>query len=105
MENAFLWINSFAYALTNILNMQVFSISFYVTTAVIILVIIIKTYLFITRTSSHKYTNWFMFDKYHIYNSSSEKTARAKKTQNVLSVIILISIIIDLVFLLLWQKG
>lgn len=85
--------------------MQAFSTLFYVTTAAIILVIIIKTYLFITRTSSHKYTNWFMFDKYHIYNSSSEKTAKAKKTQNILSIIILIFVIIDLGFLLLLYNG
>lgn len=81
--------------------MEVFLTLFYITTAVLILIIVLKTILFVTQTSSHKYTNWFMFDKYHIYNSSSEKTARAKKTQNALSVIILIFIFIDLVLLLL----
>jgi hypothetical protein len=81
--------------------MEFYSTLFYVTTAVLILIIIVKTYLFITKTSSHKYTNWFLFDKYHIYNSSSEKTAKAKKTQNVLSVVILIFIIIDFALLLL----
>jgi hypothetical protein len=81
--------------------MEFYSTLFYVTTAVLILIIILKTYLFITKTSSHKYTNWFLFDKYHIYNSSSEKTAKAKKTQNVLSVVILIFIIIDFALLLL----
>jgi hypothetical protein len=81
--------------------MEVFSTLFYVTTAVLILIIVLNTYLFIKKTSSHKYTNWFLFDKYHIYNSSSDKTARAKKTQNVLSIIILVFIIIDFGFLLL----
>lgn len=81
--------------------MEIYFTLFYVTTAVLILIIIFKTYLFIKKTSSHKYTNWFLFDKYHIYNSSSEKTARAKKMQNALSIIILIFIVIDLAFLAL----
>ncbi len=78
-----------------------YSALIYVTTAVLILIIILKTYLFIKKTSSHKYTNWFLFDKYHIYSSSSKKTAKAKKTQNVLSIIILIFVIIDFAFLFL----
>jgi len=81
--------------------MEIFSTLFYVTSAILILIIIFKTYLFKTKVSSHKYTNWFLFDKYHIYSSSSEKTAKAKKTQNTLSLIILIFIIIDFGFLLL----
>ncbi len=99
--NRVLRINSFV-AFTNIsVSMEVFSILFYVTTAVLVLIIVWKTYLFINKTSSHRYTNWFMFDKHHIYNSSSEKTAKAKKTQNTLSLVILIFIVIDLIFLLM----
>jgi NADH:ubiquinone oxidoreductase subunit 3 (subunit A) len=81
--------------------MEIFSNLFFITTAALVLTIIFKTYLFIKRTPSHKYTNWFLFDKYRIYNSSSERTAKAKKTQNVLSLIILIFIIIDAAFLFL----
>ena len=85
--------------------MEAFDTLFFITTAVLVLVIVFKTYLFVKKTSSHKYTNWFLFDKYHIYNSSSDKTARAKKTQNVLSIIILIFVVIDLGFLFLAYKA
>lgn len=80
---------------------EVYITLFYITTAALIMVIAFKTYLFVKKTSSHKYTNWFMFDKYHIYNSSSEKTAKAKKTQNVLSLVVLAFFIVDMAFLLL----
>jgi len=77
---------------------------FYVITALLGLTIIVKTYLFFTQTSRHKYLYWLYFNKYAIYKSRNEKTARAKRVQNFLSFLLLVLLVLDLGLYILSSK-
>jgi hypothetical protein len=81
--------------------MEVYYTLFYITSAVLVAVIILKTYLFFSKSHYHQYSDWLHFSKHNIYNSKSRQTIKAKHTQNTLSLILLIFIIVDLSLLLM----
>ncbi|MBV9960697.1 MAG: hypothetical protein JO072_00490 [Parafilimonas sp.] len=75
--------------------MELYYTLFYITSAVIGSVLILKTYLFFSKSHFHQYTDWLHFSKYNIYTSQSNKIVKAKQTQNILSNLLLIFIILD----------
>ena len=79
--------------------MEFYYILFYITSSLLATVIILKTYLFFSRSHFHEYTDWLHFSKYNIYNSRNNQISKAKRTQNTLSLILLIFIFLDLSFL------
>lgn len=74
---------------------------FYITSAIIGFLVIIKTYLFLAKSQFNSLGDWFYFSKYSIYTTRGEKLIKTRKTQNTLSVIILFLVILDLFFLLM----
>lgn len=74
---------------------------FYVNSSLLAALIIFKTYLFVSKTNFHRLVNWIHFSRYNIYTSRGDKIVKAKQTQNTLSVVILVFIILDLSFLLM----
>lgn len=58
-----------------------------------------KNISFFSRSHFHEYTDWLHFSKYNIYNSRNNQISKAKRTQNTLSLILLIFIFLDLSFL------
>ena len=78
--------------------MEIYYQLFYINSALLVLMIIFKTYHFLSKSSYHSFANWIRFDRNAIYNSHSQKTAKAKRTQNTFSFIILLLLILDLFF-------
>jgi hypothetical protein len=76
---------------------------FLANTALIVILLLIKTFLFFAGDYSAGFADWLYFSKYNIYGSRTELIERAKKRQNVISIFILIFMILDLLFLLLWH--
>jgi len=81
--------------------MEFYYTLFYINTSLLIVLIILKTWLFFSRSHYHQMRDWLYFSKYNIYNSHSNKTVKAKQTQNTLSFIVLIFFIVDLSLLLM----
>ena len=77
----------------------------YFLTAVLIVLIIVKTFLFFTSTNNRRLENWFFFSNYAVYNSRSDRSRKLKILQNRLSVTILCLGIIDLIIVLLFHSG
>jgi hypothetical protein len=75
--------------------MDLYYTLFYITTAVVTAILILKTYLFVSKSHFHQFTDWLHFSKYNIYTSQNNKIVKAKQTQNTLSNFILILIILD----------
>lgn len=85
--------------------MEVYADVFYITTIILLLLVFFKTYLFVKRTPGHGFWSWFLFNRYDIYNSHNQQSAKAKTRQNTLSLIVLILLILDLIFLMLSSQG
>ena len=81
--------------------MELYYMLFYITTALFAVLLISKTYLFFFKYCFHSFRNLLYFSKYNIYNSKTPQKAKAKKTQNSLSIILVIFIILALIFLLM----
>ena len=58
------------------------------------LVLILKTIHFNSKFRGKKFVYWFYFDNYNIVRSQTPESATAKRTQNVLSVIVVILLFI-----------
>ena len=69
-------------------------------TAILALLIILKTYLFFSATSNRRFENWFFFSHYALYNSRSEKSRKMKQLQNRLTWIALGVATIDVALIL-----
>jgi hypothetical protein len=72
-----------------------------VTMMVLWVLIIVKTIHFLKTTHRRKILNWFYFNKYSIYDSHNSKSAKAKKTQNILTVILAFLLVIAILMELL----
>ena len=81
--------------------MEFYYTLFYIISALLAAIIIVKTYLFVARSHFHQYTDWFHFSKHNIFSSRNRQVIKAKQTQNTLSIVLLIFIIIDLSLLLI----
>jgi hypothetical protein len=81
--------------------MELYYILFYVTAALFGILLISKSYLFFVKYHFHRLRNWLYFSKYNIYNSKTPQKAKAKKTQNILSLVLIIFIILAVIFLLM----
>ena len=78
--------------------MELYYTLFYITSTLVGFILILKTYLFFSKSHFHQYTDWLHFSKYNIYNSSSNKIVKAKQTQNTLSVLLVVFIVMDISF-------
>ena len=76
---------------------------FYINSLLLGILIVLKTYFFFAKTRFHAPLEWLYFSKYTIYTSRGEKVIKARRTQNVLSIIILFLIITDLLALLMMK--
>jgi hypothetical protein len=83
--------------------MQFYFYLFLATSVLVAVLFLIKTFLFFSGDYSAGFADWLYFSKYSIYGSRSESIVKAKKRQNSLSVIIMVLVILDLLFLLMWH--
>ena len=67
--------------------------------AVVILLIVIKTAHYFKKIRRKNLFNWFYFGSYSIIGSQSPESARAKKTQNLFTLILLVLLLIALVIM------
>ena len=81
--------------------MYFFNTLFYINSVLLVVIIIFKTFHFFASTSRQKYVYWFYFGRYAIYKSRNEKTARAKRFQNLLSFLLLLSALAEGILFLL----
>ena len=81
--------------------MEIYSMLFYITLSLTIALIIIKTFLFFSKSGYHRLKDWLHFSKNNIYTSGNKKIERAKHIQNILTLVVLIFIIVDMGMLLL----
>ena len=65
------------------------------------LLIVLKTAHFFRRIRRKNLFNWVYFNKYSIIGSQSPRSARAKKTQNVFTLVVAILLLIALIILFL----
>ena len=77
----------------------------YAVTAVLLILIILKTVLFSSSTSNKSLYKWFYFGQHNIYNSRSEKSRQAKLLQNRLTIIIFIVLIVDFILIALFRSA
>jgi hypothetical protein len=85
--------------------MSIYYTLFYINTSLIAALGILKTILFFSKTRFRSLMQWVYFDKYSIYTSRGIKVVKAKRTQNALSFIIMILVVLDLLFLILMKLG
>ena len=83
--------------------MEFYFYLFLAVAALIVLLMVIKTFLFFAGDYSADFVDWLYFSKYSIYGSRSEQIVKAKKRQNGLSVFILVLVIIALILLWMWH--
>jgi hypothetical protein len=81
--------------------MNLYYTLFYFNSSLMAAIIIIKTILFFSRSHFRSFADWFWFDRYNIFGSRTYRVIRAKRTQNVLSFILIVLAVLDLLFLLL----
>jgi hypothetical protein len=67
----------------------------YIITALLLILIFFKTYLFFSSTTNKSWAKWFFFNSHAVYNSRSEKSRKLKILQNKLTWYVLILIVID----------
>ena len=77
-------------------------VPYFITAAVLILVTI-KTILFLNSTSKRRVVYWFFFDNNALYNSRNEKTRRLKVLQNRFTLIIAIVVFLDIVSIVMFH--
>jgi hypothetical protein len=75
----------------------------YIVTALLLILIIFKTYLFFSRTSNRRFENWFFYSSYALYNSRSDKSRKSKQFQNKLTVFIISIAVIDIIIFVLFR--
>ncbi|HVX25618.1 MAG TPA: hypothetical protein VHB70_04715 [Parafilimonas sp.] len=71
-----------------------FTYTYYYLTGILLLLILIKTILYIGSTSKHNLSNWFFFDTTAIYNSRNVRSRKLKVLQNRLTLVILVITVI-----------
>ncbi|HEX5155447.1 MAG TPA: hypothetical protein VFW07_28590 [Parafilimonas sp.] len=76
----------------------------YTLSAVLIVLIALKTYLFFYATTNKTFDNWFFFSSYAVYNSRSDKSKKAKQLQNRLTIFIICIAIIDILLIFLFRS-
>jgi len=76
----------------------------YVLSAALILLIALKTYLFFSSTTNKTVDNWFFFSSYAVYNSRTDKSKKAKRLQNRLTVFIICIAFIDLILVFMFRS-
>ncbi|MFT4155285.1 hypothetical protein [Parafilimonas sp.] len=77
----------------------------YAVTAILLILIILKTVLFSASTTNKSLYKWFYFSHYSLYNSRSEKSRRQKLLQNKLTIIIFAVAVIDMVLIAMFRKA
>jgi len=76
----------------------------YILSAILLLLIALKTYLFFSSTTNKSLDNWFFFSSYAVYNSRSDKSKRAKRIQNRLTVFVISIAVMDLIMIFLFRS-
>jgi len=76
----------------------------YSLSAILIVLIALKTYLFFSSTTNKTLDNWFFFSTYAVYNSRSDKSKKAKQLQNRLTIFIICIVVIDLLLIFLFRN-
>jgi len=75
----------------------------YALTALLLIAIIFKTYLFFSSTTHKNFENWFFFSSYALYNSRNDKSRKSKVLQNKLTIFILLVAVIDALLFLFFR--
>ena len=84
---------------------MVYVIIVYILSAILIVLLALKTYLFFSSSTSNKtLDNWFFFSSYAVYNSRSDKSKKAKQLQNKLTIFIICIAVIDLILVVLFRN-
>jgi len=76
----------------------------YSLSAILIVLIALKTYLFFSSTTNKRLDNWFFFSSYAVYNSRTDKSKKAKQLQNRLTIFIICIAVIDLILVVLFRN-
>jgi hypothetical protein len=69
------------------------------------LVLILKTIHFNSKFRAKKFVYWFYFDTYNIVRSQAPESATAKRTQNILSVLVVILLFVLACYLCWIRNG
>ena len=81
---------------------MVYNYIIYSLSAILLVLIGLKTYLFFFSINNKSLGKWFFFSSYAVYNSRSDKSRKAKQLQNRLTIFILCIAVIDAIFILLF---
>jgi len=73
----------------------------YILSGLVLILIVYKTVLFFSSTSTRTFYNWVHFSDYTIYNSRNEKSKKSKQLQNKLTLTIAALILIEILVALL----
>lgn len=76
----------------------------YILSGFVLILVVLKTALFFSSTSTRTFYNWVYFSDYAIYNSRNEKSKRSKLLQNKLTFTILAVIFIEIVVEFLFRS-
>jgi hypothetical protein len=75
----------------------------YIITVILLILVIVKTWLFFSGVSNKRFANWLYFSHYTLYNSRNEKSRKFKVLQNKFTWFILSIALIDIILTLLFQ--
>jgi hypothetical protein len=77
--------------------------TYYYLSGILLMLIVLKTILYIGSTSKHNFSSWFFFTSYAIYNSHNERSRKLKVLQNRLTLIIIIVAVADAIAVLMFH--
>lgn len=81
--------------------MELYYVLFFITSGAAVAILIIKTYLFFSKSHFHQFSDWLFFSKYNIYNSKNNKIIKAKQTQNALTLLLVSLVVLSIIFFLM----
>lgn len=76
----------------------------YIISALLIILIFVKTYLFFSGATKRNPTSWFYFTNYAVFNSRNEKSRKSKLLQNRFTWIIICLVLVDIIVLILYHN-
>ena len=76
---------------------------YYYLSGILLILIVLKTILYIGSTSRHNFSSWFFFTPYAIYNSHNERSRKLKVLQNRLTLVIIVVAVADAITILMFH--
>jgi len=84
-------------------NGMIYIYLIYPLSVIVLVLVILKTFLFFSSTSNPTLQNWFFFSSYAMYNSRNEKRRKRKLFQNKLTVWIIFFVLSDAIVYLFFH--